>query len=129
MVDWMHLLIWIEIVYLLADGTLSSVAPTGDNSTSYIYDPKNPVPTIGGNNLDLPCGPLDQQKIEQKYRHDVLTFTSAVLTSPMVLTGPINVKLWVSSNCTDTDFTVKLTDVYPISGESHLIQDGGVRMR
>eukprot|EP00463_Aulacantha_scolymantha_P006793 TRINITY_DN953_c0_g1_i1.p1 TRINITY_DN953_c0_g1~~TRINITY_DN953_c0_g1_i1.p1 ORF type:complete len:200 (-),score=25.77 TRINITY_DN953_c0_g1_i1:286-885(-) len=57
-----------------------------------------------------------------------MTFTSDKLTEAMALTGPLIAKLWVSSSCKDTDFTAKLTDVYP-NGESHLIQDGMIRMR
>jgi putative CocE/NonD family hydrolase len=114
--------------YFQKDGSLTTAKPTTDGKGTYLYDPHNPVPTEGGNNLALKCGPLDQQHIEQPHRADVLTFSSSVLTSPLALTGPINAVLYVSSNCTDTDFTVKLTDVYP-NGESHLIQDGGVRMR
>jgi len=115
--------------YFGKDSVLSTVPyQSADDSTSFVFDPRNPVPTIGGNNLELACGPLDQQKIEAPYRKDVLTFTSAVLTAPSALTGPIIAVLYVSSNCTDTDFTAKLTDVYP-TGESRLIQDGGVRMR
>jgi putative CocE/NonD family hydrolase len=81
---------------------------------------------MGGNNLEIACGPLDQRPVET--RHDVLVFTSAVLTDVLPLTGPLNVMLSVSSNCTDTDFTVKLTDVHP-TGVSRLIQDGIIRMR
>jgi len=107
---------------------LSTSPPSSSESASatFIYDPHDPVPTNGGNNLEIPCGPLDQRPIEN--RADVLMYTSAVLTDVVPITGPLNVVLYVSSNATDTDFTVKLTDVHP-TGVSRLIQDGIVRMR
>jgi uncharacterized protein len=114
-------------VFLHADGSLSESAPTDpSSSTSFVYDPANPAPTVGGSNLELPCGPLDQRPVES--RPDVRTFTTDVLTGPLALTGPVDVTLWVESNCTDTDFTAKLTDVYP-TGESRILNDGIVRMR
>jgi len=113
--------------YLQGDGTLDTVPSTnGATSRTYLYDPANPAPTMGGNNLQLPCGPLDQTPVEA--RGDVMSYTSEPLTVPLALTGPLVVTLFVSSNCTDTDFTAKLTDVYP-TGESRIIQDGIVRMR
>jgi hypothetical protein len=61
-------------------------------------------------------------------RDDVLVFTSQVLEEPYEATGPIKARLYVSSDCPDTDFTIKLTDVYP-DGRSMLITDGILRMR
>ncbi|MCK5031163.1 MAG: CocE/NonD family hydrolase, partial [Thermoplasmatales archaeon] len=84
------------------------------------------MPTIGGQNLVLPQGPKDQSPVEN--RDDVLLFTSPVLTEPVGATGPIKARLFVSSSCVDTDFTVKLTDVYP-DGRSMLITDSILRMR
>ncbi len=69
------------------------------------------VCTCGGQNLNTPKGPMDQRKVES--RADVLLFTSDKLTKPLEVTGRIRAKLYVSSDCPDTDFTVKLTDVYP----------------
>jgi len=54
----------------------------------------------------LHTGPIDQTPIES--RDDVLLFTSAPLQNDMALTGPLQAVLYVSSNCTDTDFTVKV---------------------
>lgn len=87
----------------------------------YAYDPADPVPTIGGANFGLDSGPLDQRPIEK--RPDVLLFTSPPLDEPLEVTGRIAARLFVSSDCPDTDFTVKLTDVYP-DGRSHLVADG-----
>jgi putative CocE/NonD family hydrolase len=64
---------------------------------------------------------MDQKKVES--RPDVLLFTTDVLNEPVEVTGRIYAKLHVSSDCVDTDFTVKLTDVYP-DGRSMLVTDG-----
>ena len=112
--------------YLHENGVLSTTYPTNYASLEYTYDPNNPVPTLGGQNLNLPPGPYDQRSVED--RDDVLIFTSDILTEPYEATGPIVARLYVSSDCPDTDFTVKLTDVYP-DGRSMLITDGILRMR
>jgi putative CocE/NonD family hydrolase len=112
--------------YLHEDGLLSTDTPENYDSITYLYDPLNPVPTRGGQNLNIKRGPCDQQGVES--RDDVLVFTSDILTEPYEATGPIKARLFVSSDCPDTDFTVKLTDVYP-DGRSMLITDGIIRMR
>ena len=112
--------------YFHDDGELSTSSSDQSESMSYLYDPMNPVPTIGGQNLNLDRGPYDQTSVEG--RDDVLVFTSPILEEPYEATGPIKARLFVSSDCPDTDFTVKLTDVYP-DGRSMLITDGILRMR
>lgn len=112
--------------YFHENGVLSKELPSDYESLTYDYDPTNPVPTLGGQNLNMPPGPYDQRPIEN--RDDVLVFTSDILTEPYEVTGPIKAKLFVSSDCPDTDFTVKLSDVYP-DGRSMLITDGILRMR
>jgi predicted acyl esterase len=112
--------------FFQANGDLQTTSPGNNTSSSYTYDPKNPVPTIGGGNLNIPAGPYDQRPAEN--RTDVLLFTTPALVSPYEATGPIKARLFVSSDCPDTDFTVKLTDVYP-DGRSMLITDGILRMR
>jgi uncharacterized protein len=112
--------------YLQTDGSLQTTTPAEDGQFTYSYDPTNPVPTIGGGNLNIPAGPYDQRPVEN--RSDVLIFTSPVLPEPYEATGAIIARLFVSSDCPDTDFTVKLTDVYP-DGRSMLIADGILRMR
>jgi predicted acyl esterase len=112
--------------YFHENGVLSKTNPIDYDSLTYTYDPTNPVPTLGGQNLEMPPGPYDQTSIES--RSDVLIFTSDELTEPYEATGPIKARIYVSSDCPDTDFTVKLTDVYP-DGRSMLITDGILRMR
>jgi predicted acyl esterase len=109
-----------------ADATLGETPPPGGGSLSYRYDPRDPVRTLGGANLNLPSGPLDQRPVEG--RADVLLFTTPPLQSPLEVTGPVRAVLFVSSDCPDTDFTVKLTDVYP-DGRSILLCDGIRRAR
>jgi predicted acyl esterase len=105
---------------------LSRDDPSNYNPLPYEYDPTNPVPTLGGQNLEMPPGPYDQTPIEN--RDDVLIFTSEIFTEPYEATGEIKARLYVSSDCPDTDFTVKISDVYP-DGRSMLITDGILRMR
>ncbi len=112
--------------YFHSDGQLSPQLPGTAEPVTYLYDPTDPVPTVGGQNLNLPAGPFDQSVVET--RDDVLVFTSDPLTEPYEATGPILARLFVSSDCPDTDFTVKISDVYP-DGRSMLITDGILRMR
>ncbi len=114
-------------VYFHAGGKLSLDPPPSDGGRlSYKYDPNDPVPTVGGQNLTIPKGPMDQREVES--RPDVLVFTSDALTEPVEITGRVLAKLYVSSDCPDTDFTVKLTDVYA-DGRSMLLTDGICRAR
>lgn len=107
-------------------GTLSTAAPDGEElADQYVYDPSNPVPTSGGNNLvGAPIGPRDQRTVE--LRPDVLCYTSESLTAPMEVTGPISVTLFATSTAMDTDFTAKLVDVYP-DGTAINLCDGIIR--
>lgn len=114
--------------YAHADGRLSAEPPAvAEASRQYRYDPHDPVPTVGRAHARLPVtGPFDQQPVES--REDVLTFTTAPLAEPLQIVGQIRVRLWASSDRTDTDFTAKLTDVYP-DGRSMIFADGIVKGR
>ena len=124
--DWpppkMQLVNW----YLHSGGALSPVPPGEEPPDTYTYDPADPVPTLGGNNLIIDMGVQDQRPVED--RADVLVYTSAVLTEPLEITGPITVELWASSSAVDTDFTAKLVDVRP-DGYAMNLQDGIIRAR
>ncbi len=116
-----------SLYYLRPDGRLLPESPAEkEASQTYSYDPANPVPTRGGLNLNMPSGPMDQRPIEN--RPDVLLFTTPALERPLEVTGRIRVILWASSSAKDTDFTAKLTDVYP-DGRSMLVCDGIIRAR
>jgi predicted acyl esterase len=112
-------------VYFYPDSKLRLAAPQEMfGSLSYKYDPKDPVPTIGGANLTISKGPMDQRPVET--RPDVLLFVSPVLDRYVEITGPVKVTLWASSTVPDTDFTAKLCDVYP-DGRSIIVLDGIIR--
>jgi putative CocE/NonD family hydrolase len=114
--------------YLNADGVLRTDAPRGDAYVEFDFDPAHPVPTIGGTitsgePLMFP-GAYDQRTHEGVYgarppylplaaRADVLVFETPPLERDVEITGPIVVKLWISSSAPDTDFTAKLIDAYP----------------
>jgi len=115
-----------------ADGVLARTTPDKEPADSYLYDPRNPVPTVGGASF-LPglfiaanAGPRDQREVEQ--RADVLCYTSEVLTADMEVTGPVRLVLYVSSSAMDTDFTGKLVDVHP-DGTALILTDGILRAR
>jgi len=108
--------------YLRSGGRLALEPPeTKEGRAQYVFDPNNPVPTIGGANMRIQGGPMDQRPIES--RPDVLVFTSDVLDKPLEVTGRIFAELWIASDRRDTDFAVRLCDVYP-DGRSILICDG-----
>ncbi len=75
----------------------------------------NPVPSYGGNvcctGNAVTAGAFDQRKMEA--RADILVYTSEPLKEGIEVSGPIDVTLYVSSDAKDTDFTVKVLDVYP----------------
>ena len=114
---------------VLGDGTLSPLVPDREPADSFVYDPFNPVPSIGGANL-MPfastIGPRDQQQVET--REDVLVFSTPVLTQNVEVTGPVTAHLYVSSSAPDTDITCKLVDVHP-DGRAMLLTDGILRLR
>lgn len=113
-------------------GLLSRAAPGVQPADSYLYDPRNPVPTCGGATF-LPglfaavnAGPRDRRAVEQ--RADVLCYTSDVLAEDLEVTGPVRLVLYVRSNCPDTDFTGTLVDVHP-DGRALILTDGILRAR
>ncbi len=112
---------------LEGDGTLSTTKPGEEAADQFVYDPDDPVPTLGGCNLGkCPIGPHDQTKAEQ--REDVLVFTSDELASDVEVTGPVKVVLFAASCATDTDWTAKLVDVHP-DGRPFNLCDGIIRAR
>ncbi len=114
-------------VYLTADRKLSLKSPAGGEAHhEFTFDPANPCPTIGGQNLTIARGSLDQRKVEG--RDDVLVFTSDVLDKPVEVTGHLFAKIFVSSSAADTDLSVRICDVYP-DGRSMLITEGIQRLR
>ena len=110
-------------------GTLASAKPAAAGTDTYLYDPANPVPTLGGNNCcgtPTPAGPKDQRPIEE--RKDVLVYTSSPMSSSLAIAGPVKMKLHASTDGPDTDFMVKLIDVAP-NGYAMNIAEGILRAR
>ena len=116
--------------YFHKDGSLDNAVPANTtDSLSYAYDPNDPSPTVGGPTLrtDLNEGPYDQAT-QVESRNDIVSFTTAPLGQNVVLQGNAILHLQVASNRYDTDFDIRLTDVYP-DGRSMLVNDGAMRMR
>ena len=115
--------------YFHEGGLLNTVPPSGSESPdTYVYDPDDPVPTLGGANLSGTKGPYDQRSVEPPTRDDVITFTTLVLDDYVEIAGKVTIELYASSSALDTDFTGKLCDVYP-DGRSMLVCDGIIRAR
>jgi putative CocE/NonD family hydrolase len=101
---------------LAGDGRLTTRRPgTRDNVDSFTYDPSDPVPSHGGNVCciggAIRAGAFDQQEMEA--RRDILVYTTEPFAEGVEVSGTIEITLYVSSDVRDTDFTVKLIDVYP----------------
>ena len=108
------------------NGRLNFEKPHAEPEDSYVFDPMNPIITRGGRNLEIRIGGLNQKKAEK--RDDVLVYSSEPLKKGIEITGPIKMVLYATSSAKDTDFIVKLVDVYP-KGKAVNILDGGVRAR
>ncbi len=118
-------------LYLNDDATLSVLTPEADEAwRDYEHDPAHPVPTIGGAIASgapvMEAGAFDQREGPRFFgsaidgrslrdRDDLLVFETAPLEQAIEVVGPIGVELFVSSDAPDTDFHVKLIDVYPPS--------------
>ena len=112
------------------DGRLVAAPPDADQPDSFTYDPKKPVTSYGGNvcctGNAITAGAFDQRKVEQ--REDILVYTSEPFNEGVELSGPIIPTLYVSSEAKDTDFTVKILDVYP-DGRAYNLDESIQRMR
>lgn len=113
-------------LYLCEGGRLRSAPPEEDGVDSYRHDPRDPVPTVGGNNLFLARGPMDQRELRE--RKDILRYQTEPLESPLEVVGRVYAELFVSTDVQDTDFMVKLIDVYP-DGYEALVLDQPLRLR
>lgn len=116
----------------VGNGRLMEEPPADEPPDVYRYDPRDPVPTVGGQTL-LPgplvganAGPMDQAGVES--RADILCYTSDPLDRPVEVTGPVCARLFVSTSARDTDFTVKLVDVHR-DGRAEILTDGILRLR
>jgi uncharacterized protein len=112
------------------DGSLEAKTPGRETPDTFVYDPANPVPTIGGplccDSKHLEPGPRDQRSLED--RKDILFYSTHALTQDTEVTGPVTLDLFVSTSAVDTDFTAKLVDVWP-NGFAQNLTEGILRMR
>ena len=136
--------------YCHRGGLLSATKPNEtDAHREYRFDPAKPVPTIGGTVTSgqpvMVGGAFDQREGPRFFgsaepyrplaeRPDVLVFQTPPLEEPIEVTGPIEARLWISSDCPDTDFTIKLIDVHPPNadypdGFAMNVADGILRVR
>jgi putative CocE/NonD family hydrolase len=130
-------------LYLRANGRLALQKPGNEAPLTYEFDPRRPVPTLGGNISSHNAPPSRHNSIERpgdsenlmeqgaydqrcrpelwtcennlplSARNDVVVFRTDPLEEDLEVTGRLIVELWASSNALDTDFTAKLIDVYP----------------
>ena len=119
------------LYYLHGDGSLSPDKPAGDapGHSRYTFNPKDPVPTIGGgiSAADTVIRPsaFDQRgrpdfhgctdALPLTSRADVVSFQTPPLAEDLEVTGPVEMHLWAASSAPDTDFTAKLVDLFPAS--------------
>jgi putative CocE/NonD family hydrolase len=110
------------------EGSLSASAAHFEEADSFIYDPANPVPTVGGplccDTAHLAPGPRDQRQVES--RPDVLVYSTPPLDQDLEVTGPVTLDLFAKSSAVDTDFTAKLVDVWP-NGFAQNLTEGILR--
>jgi putative CocE/NonD family hydrolase len=114
---------------LAGDGSLLPNQPAGDMPDKFVFDPANPVPTLGGNlccDSRLKPGARDQRPNEA--REDVLVYSSQPFGHNYEVTGPVSLELYASSSAVDTDFTAKLVDVSP-DGFARNLTEGILRAR
>lgn len=113
-------------LYLRAGGSLSWEPPGDEEPDSYVSDPADPVPSLGGASLALPPGVFDQRPAEA--RDDVLVYTGDVLAEPLEITGDVTMTLHAASSAPDCDFVARLVDVHP-DGYAWNVVDGVVAAR
>jgi putative CocE/NonD family hydrolase len=103
-------------LYLRADGRLLPEAPTETTNTfdEYVSDPNHPVPFVNFPTTDVPQTYMDADQRFAAKRPDVLVYQTDPLENDMTISGPVSPHLWVSTSGTDSDFVVKLIDVYPM---------------
>jgi len=108
----------------LNNGDLLLSLPQEEGVDPYRHDPDDPIPTVGGNWMADPHGPTDHRSVEPR----LLTYSSPVLTVDLEITGQPIAELYASSSAVDTDFVVRLCDVYP-DGRAMLVDEGILRAR
>jgi putative CocE/NonD family hydrolase len=113
--------------YLGRWGTLGPDPPAESAPDRFHYNPHDPTPAVGGPSLNLRSSGRKEQR-EREHRHDVVTYTSPVLTEDLTVIGPLSATLYLRSTLEHTDFFVRLCDVTE-KGRSYNLSDGIVRLR
>jgi len=111
-------------LYLTVDGTLTWNKPNEGRPDQYIYDPRDPVMTLY--TAEGQQEPQDLRILDG--RSDILTYSTTPLENPVEIIGPVTMNLWASSSAKDTDFIVRLVDVWP-NGFAQELSYGIVRAR
>jgi len=112
--------------YLRANGALAPAAPGDERPDSYRYDPADPTRFLTEPSFAQLGGPDDYAKAAK--RKDLLNYTSAPFAKAILLCGPLSARIYAASSATDTDFMVKLLDIWP-NGFAQRLNDGMVRAR
>lgn len=112
---------------LHGDGSLSTIYPTKQSGTdTFIYDPLDPVPSIGGPVLGSRAHRIETQN-QLEVREDVLIYDSNPLLHDLEVTGPVMLDMYVATTAPSTDFTAKLVDVHP-DGSAYYVSEGILRL-
>jgi uncharacterized protein len=111
-------------LYLRGDGSLLAAGPIGA-PRGYVYDPRRPIPTLGGRNMLIEAGPRDQRPARALPDYG-LVYRGDALAADLTIAGNVRVTLHVESDCPDTDFVAKLVEAEP-GGPASLLMDGVVR--
>jgi len=109
----------------LGTGTLSTQLPGDEPPDTFVYDPGAPVPSRGGGTW---FSDVVDDQTPNEMRADVLVYSTSPLEESVTVVGPIKVVLHVSSSARDTDFAIKLVDVYP-DGAAYNLYDDIIRAR
>jgi putative CocE/NonD family hydrolase len=128
--DWLRAVRWPppgarpQRFYLRGDGTISPAGP-GGAARSYNYDPRRPIPTLGGRNMLIDAGPRDQRPAQSLPDYGPI-YRSEELPRALTIAGNVRLTLHIRSSCPDTDFVAKLIELEP-DGRAMLLMDGVVR--
>jgi uncharacterized protein len=110
--------------YLTGDARLTTDGPGGE-ARSYRYDPRRPIPTLGGRNMLINSGARDQRPVQALPDYGV-SYRSKVLEGDLTIAGSVDVILHIQSDCQDTDFVAKLIELH-VDGRAMLLMDGVIR--
>src|SRR5277367_394993 len=97
----------------------------GGEPRSYRYNPRHPIPTLGGRNMLIDAGPRDQRPAQSLPDYGLI-YRGAPLDAELTIAGNVSLAMHVGSDCPDTDFVAKLNEVLP-DGSAMLLMDGVVR--